>query len=93
MIVPLVHMIRLRIAHRERNCQIRSTPSLIALLFAFPALAPAQIGGSPFESGFNALQTCLPELSPRSPASSPSRLAVTCSPTENRAPRNTLARW
>jgi type IV secretion system protein VirB2 len=57
MIFPLTHVIWRRVVYRERLRSIQSTASLIALLFALPAVAQAQIGGSPFESGFTALQT------------------------------------
>lgn len=53
MIVPLTHVIRRRITHGLRLRWVRSTASLIALFFAFPALTLAQIGGSPFESGLS----------------------------------------
>lgn len=57
MIFPLTHAIRRRTVFGERLRMLRSTACPIALLFAFPAVTLAQIGGSPFESGFTALQT------------------------------------
>ena len=57
MIVSLTYVIRRGISLAKHP---RWTPSIIvlaALLFAFPSVALAQIGGSPFESGFTALQT------------------------------------
>jgi type IV secretory pathway VirB2 component (pilin) len=57
MIFSLANIVRRRIGS---GGHLRWTPSitvLAALLFAFPSVAQAQIGGSPFESGFTALQT------------------------------------
>jgi type IV secretory pathway VirB2 component (pilin) len=57
MIVSQIHAIRRGISLAKH---LRWTPPIVvltALLFAFPSLAFAQIGGSPFESGFTALQT------------------------------------
>lgn len=57
MIVSLIHVIRRGIGLGEHLRWTLSITVLAALLFAFPSVALAQIGGSPFESGFTALQT------------------------------------
>jgi type IV secretion system protein VirB2 len=57
MIVPLMFVIPRRISYGQRLRGILPTASFILLLFAFPAVSAAQVGGSPFETGFTALQT------------------------------------
>jgi type IV secretion system protein VirB2 len=57
MIVSLAHIIRRRIAFGKDLRWTTSTTLLAVMLIAFPAMAMAQVGGSPFESGFTALQT------------------------------------
>jgi len=55
--VLLTHTVRRSIARRQSLRRIRPTLSLFALLIVFPALAFAQSGGTPFDTGFTAIQT------------------------------------
>jgi type IV secretion system protein VirB2 len=55
--IPQAHFIRRRILSAEHLRLKPQITALIALLFLFPSIAQAQVGGSPFESGFTALQT------------------------------------
>lgn len=48
---------RRRIQFRQLLLRIRPTLSLITLLLILPSLAHAQSSGSPFDTGFTALQT------------------------------------
>jgi type IV secretion system protein VirB2 len=57
MIVNQTSIIRRRIGSVERLRWKPSIAVLIAMLLLCPSVALAQIGGSPFESGFTALQT------------------------------------
>ena len=57
MIIPISHVIRRRIGSAEHLRWAPLIAVVAALLFAFPSVALAQVGGSPFETGFTALQT------------------------------------
>jgi type IV secretion system protein VirB2 len=57
MIVSLIHVIGRRIRLTEHLRWALLTTVLAVFLFAYPTMALAQVGGSPFESGFTALQT------------------------------------
>jgi type IV secretion system protein VirB2 len=57
MIVSLAHIIRRRIGLGKDLRWTASTTLLAVMSIAFPTVALAQVGGSPFESGFTALQT------------------------------------
>lgn len=56
MIAQLKPAIRRNIAYRQHTLWIRPTLILFTLIVVFPALAFAQVGGSPFDTGFTALQ-------------------------------------
>ncbi len=55
--VLLMPTVRLSIARRQSLRRIRSTLSLFTLFVLFPALAFSQSGGTPFDTGFTAIQT------------------------------------
>ena len=57
MIVPQAHVIWRRVGSRKHLHWTLSITAFVALLLAFPSSVLAQVGGSPFESGFTALQT------------------------------------
>jgi type IV secretory pathway VirB2 component (pilin) len=57
MLPNLISNRRLRSVLSESAYQIQSKFSLILLLILFPAVSFAQAGGSPFDTGFTALQT------------------------------------
>ena len=57
MIVSRTHVTGRRIAFRKHLRWTLAVTALLAVLLAFPCVALAQVGGSPFESGFTALQT------------------------------------
>jgi len=49
--------VRRSVARWQSLHRVRRPLSLFPLLFVFPALALAQSGGSPFDTGFTAIQT------------------------------------
>jgi type IV secretion system protein VirB2 len=57
MIITQAHVIWCRICSREHLRWTSLIAVIAAVLFLFPSVAMAQVGGSPFESGFTALQT------------------------------------
>jgi type IV secretory pathway VirB2 component (pilin) len=57
MYAPLTLRRRWQAVLRDKLRWIRPNLSLLAVLLIFPAFAFAQSGGSPFDSGFTALQT------------------------------------
>jgi len=57
MIVSQIKITQRRIAFRKHLRWALSITAFVAVLFAVPGVALAQVGGSPFESGFTALQT------------------------------------
>jgi type IV secretion system protein VirB2 len=57
MIVSLATSIRRRIRSGKHLRWALSITLLAVMLLTYPAVALAQVGGSPFESGFTALQT------------------------------------
>ena len=57
MIVPQAHVIWRRVGSRKHLHWTLSITAFVALLLAFPSSILGQVGGSPFESGFTALQT------------------------------------
>ena len=57
MIVSQTHVLPCRIAFREHLRLTLFVAAFVAVLLGFPCVALAQVGGSPFESGFTALQT------------------------------------
>lgn len=58
---PLIHFSRIHNAIQRlflsRSHWMRSTLTLISVLLIVPAVAAAQAGGTPFDTGFTALQT------------------------------------
>lgn len=56
MISQFSRTVRRWLAHQKCLCPSRQTISLFVVLILFPALAMAQASGSPFDSGFTALQ-------------------------------------
>ena len=57
MSVLITHAIRRKTRCLVRQLRIRPNLVFLTLLFIFPTLAIAQSGGSPFDTGFTALQT------------------------------------
>lgn len=57
MIVSLANIIRRRIGSGKHLRWALPITLLAVMLLTYPAVALAQVGGSPFESGFTALQT------------------------------------
>ena len=55
--VLLSPTVRRSIAHARSLRRIRLTLSLFTMIVVFPALAFAQSGGTPFDTGFTAIQT------------------------------------
>lgn len=55
--VPLTSAVRPRICPRGYPRQFCRYPVYFALLLLFPAVGFAQAGGTPFDTGFTALQT------------------------------------
>jgi hypothetical protein len=56
MIVHISSTVRRRIDRLKYPRSTRSTVTLFTLLIVFPLLAHGQVGGSPFDPGFTAMQ-------------------------------------
>ena len=56
MIVHISSIVRRRIDRLKYPRSTRPTVTLVTLLIVFPLIAQAQVGGSPFDTGFTAMQ-------------------------------------
>jgi hypothetical protein len=90
MLIPARNRITFPRASISSTIRMRQAFTLVTFLLIVPAVAFAQAGGTPFDTGFTAIQTYSPEPSPKSLAWSPSSSAATALRTENQAQRRPL---
>jgi type IV secretory pathway VirB2 component (pilin) len=57
MIIPFTFSKRRGLARWKHTRRLHQPVTILALILLFPALAIAQSGGTPFDTGFTALQT------------------------------------